>query len=71
VLGVVGGGAPVAADGAEVHVVVDVVGGEEAAGDAVDEVGREQGPVCNSCFHGQEDGIVQDFRLGLGRVELP
>lgn len=46
VLGVVGGGAPAWADGAEVHVAIEVVGGEEGVGDAVDEVGREGGPGC-------------------------
>jgi hypothetical protein len=33
------------ADGAQVHVVVEVVGDEEAVGDAVDEVRRERGPA--------------------------
>jgi hypothetical protein len=41
---VVGGGAPVVADRAEVHVAVEVGGGEEASSDAVDEIERERGP---------------------------
>jgi hypothetical protein len=44
-LGVGSGGAPATAHGAEVHVVVEVVGGQEALGDAVDEVRRERRPV--------------------------
>jgi hypothetical protein len=44
-LGVGSGGAPATAHGAEVHVVVEVVGGQDAVGDAVDEVRREQRPV--------------------------
>jgi hypothetical protein len=42
VLGVGGGGVPTTAHGAEVHVVVDVVGGQDAVGDAVDDVRRER-----------------------------
>lgn len=45
VLWVVGGGEPGGADGAEVHVQVEVVGVQEAARDAVDELRRERGPV--------------------------
>ena len=55
ILWVGGGGAPVAADGAEVHVVVDVIGRQEAVGDAVDEVGRERRPACCRCGHGRQD----------------
>lgn len=59
IVGVLGGGAPAMADGAEVHVVVDVAGGQEAVGDAVDEVGRERGPVCgklHGCTYARRNG---------------
>lgn len=46
-LGVGGGGGPAVVDGAEVHVVVEVVVGQEAVGDAVDEVRRERRPACH------------------------
>jgi hypothetical protein len=42
VRGVVGGGVPAGADGAEAHVVVEVVGGEEGVGDETDEVRWER-----------------------------
>ena len=51
--GVVGGGAPVGADRSEVHVAVEVVGIQEAVGDAAYELRREGGPV----RHGQTDGM--------------
>ena len=43
--GVGGDGAPVVADGAQVGVAVEVVGCQEAVGDAVDEVRRKRGPA--------------------------
>lgn len=49
--GVVGGGAPAAADGAVAHVVVEVAGVEEAAGDAVDEVHRQRRPGLLTICH--------------------
>ena len=42
---VIGGGTPAGANGAEVNVAVEVVGGQEAIGDVVDEVVWERGPV--------------------------
>jgi hypothetical protein len=39
------GVSPRAAYGAEGHVVVEVVGGQEAVADAVDEIGRKRRPV--------------------------
>jgi len=48
--GVGGDGAPVVANGAQVRVAVEVVGGQEAVGNAVDEVRRERRPV--RCRHG-------------------
>jgi hypothetical protein len=44
ILGFIGGGAPAGADGAEAHVVVEVVRGQEGVGDAADEVAWERGP---------------------------
>jgi hypothetical protein len=45
VAGVGGGGAPVVADGAEGYVAVEIGGGKEKAGDAVNEVEWEGGPA--------------------------
>ena len=52
--GVVGGGAPAAADGAVAHVVVEVAGVEEAAGDAVDEVHRQRRPGLLTIYRAYE-----------------
>ncbi|KAK3163055.1 hypothetical protein QOZ80_1BG0096990 [Eleusine coracana subsp. coracana] len=49
-LGVGSGGAPVAADGAEVHVVIQIVAGQQEVGDAVDQVRRKRGPIFHFCF---------------------
>jgi hypothetical protein len=58
--GVFRGGAPAGADGAEVHVAVYVVGGEEEVGDVAEELGREGRPVRP---HGQ-----REERLRSGEV---
>lgn len=54
-LGVIGGIAPAVADRTEVNVVVDVTGGQEAVGDAAEELGGERGPVCKR--HGSLEGL--------------
>ena len=66
-----GGGPPAVADGAEVHVGIEVAGGEEAVGDEVDEVPRERRPArhCRSArkpgFFGEELELDSELR-GLG-----
>uniref|UniRef100_A0A8R7Q030 Uncharacterized protein n=1 Tax=Triticum urartu TaxID=4572 RepID=A0A8R7Q030_TRIUA len=45
ILWVVGGRAPVGADGTEVNVAVEVVGVQEAVSDAGDELGLVRGPI--------------------------
>jgi hypothetical protein len=54
--GVVGGMAPVSTDGAEVHVIVDIVGGQNVVGDVSDELGWERVPArsLTTAVHGPE-----------------
>jgi hypothetical protein len=67
ILGVVSGGTPLGADGSEVHVAVEVIGGEEAVGDVPDELGWEGGPV----HHGRHGRfwIFFFFLFGSGKNE--